>query len=68
MLILCLKNLNAYNKQRNACISLLRKKETILFKFECKNIVDNKKLGKTVKIFFSNKSSSFEKIYLIEKD
>lgn len=38
-------------------------KEIILFKVECKkNVVDNKTFWKTVKTFFSDKSSHFKKL------
>ena len=55
------------NKETHIIV-YIKSKETILFKSERKKIADGKKLWKTVKAFFSNKSSSFAKIYLIEKD
>ena len=43
----------AYNKQRNKCVSLLRKtKKAYYSNLNVKDIVDNKKFWKTVKIFF----------------
>ena len=57
----------AYSKQRNKCVSLLRKtKKAYYSNLNVKYIVDNKKFWKTVKSFFSNKSNNFENISLIE--
>ena len=57
----------AYNKQRNKCVSLLRKtKKAYYSNLNVKDIVDNKKFWKTVKSFFSDKSNNFENISLIE--
>ena len=57
----------AYNKQRNKCISLLRKtKKAYNSILNVKDIVDNKKFWKTAKSFFSDKSNNFENISLIE--
>ena len=56
----------AYNKQRNKCVSLLRKtKKTYYLNLNVKDVVDNK-FWKT-KSFFSDKSDNFENISLIEK-
>ena len=57
----------AYNKQRNKCVSLLRKtKKAFYSNLNVKDIVDNKKFWKTVKSFFSDKSNNFENISLIK--
>ena len=57
----------ACNKQRNKCVSLLRKtKKAYYSNLNVKDIVDNKKFWKTVKSFFSDKSNSFENISLTE--
>ena len=57
----------AYNKQRNKCVSLSRKtKKAYYSNLNVKYVVDNKKFWKTVKNFFSNKSSNFENISPIE--
>ena len=57
----------AYNKQRNKCVSLLRKtKKAYYSHLNVKDVVDNKKFWKTVKSFFSDKSNNFENISLIE--
>ena len=56
-----------YNKQRNKCVSLLRKtKKAYYTNVNVKDIVDNKKLWETVKIFFSDKSNNFENISFTE--
>ena len=57
----------AYNKQRNKCVSLLRKtKKAFYSNLNVKDLVDNKKFKKTIKSFFSDKSNNFENISLIE--
>ena len=60
-------DIKAYNKQGNKCVSLLRKtKKACYSNVNVKDTVDNKKFWKTVKSFFSDKSSNFENISLIE--
>ena len=57
----------ACNKQRNKCVSLLRKiKKAYYSNLNVKDIVDNKKFWKTVKNFFSHKPNNFENISLTE--
>ena len=57
----------ACNKQRNKCVSLLRKtKKTYYSNLNVKDVVDNKKFWKTIKSFFSDKSNNFENTSLIE--
>ena len=57
----------AFNKQRNKCVSLLRKtKKAYYSNLNVKDVVDNKKFWKTIKSFFSDKSNNFENISLIE--
>ena len=57
----------AYNKQRNKCVSLLRKtKKTYYSNLNVKDVVGNKKFWKTLESFFSDKSNNFENISLIE--
>ena len=64
-----LSDKKAYNKRRNACVNLLRKtKKQYYSTLNVKNIVDNKKFWKTVKMYFSDKSNNFEKIFLIEQE
>ena len=56
-----------YNKQKNKCVSLLRKtKKAYYSNLNVKDVVDNKKFWKTIKSFFSDKSNNFENISLIE--
>ena len=58
-----------YTKQRNLCISLLRKeiKNNTLQQTYEKDITDNRKFWHTVKPFFSENIKSREIIVLIEK-
>ena len=57
----------ACNKQRNKCVSLLRKiKKAYYSNLNVKDIVDNKKFWKTVRKFFSHKPNNFENISLTE--
>ena len=55
-----------YNKQRNFCVSLLRKEKKEYFaKLNEKDITDNKKFWHTVKPFLSDKVKSKETITLV---
>ena len=59
----------AYNKQRNKRVSLLKKIKKVYYSnLNVKDIVNNKTFWKTVKSFFSDKSSISENISLIEND
>ena len=59
----------SYNKQRNWCVSLLRKeKEKYFANLNEKDIIDNKKFLQTIKRFLSEKTKSREKITLIENE
>ena len=59
----------AYNKQRNYCVSLIRKqKKSYYNNLNVKNITDNALFWKTVKPCFSDKSTKDEKITLLEND
>ena len=63
------ENKGKYSKQRNYCISLLRKtKKNYYSNLNEKKITDNKTFWKAVKPFLSNKTPSNEKITLTEKD
>ena len=63
------ENKDAYNKQRNYCVSLIRKTKKDFFNsLDVKKITDNKQFWKTVKPFFSNKFINNERITLIEND
>ena len=57
----------ASSKQRNKCVSLLKKtKKAYYSNLNVKNVVDNKKFWKTIKSFFSDKSNSFKNLSLIQ--
>ena len=59
----------AYNKQRNICVSLLRKTKRDYFaNLDTKIMKVNRKFWKTVNPLFSEKSYSKESISLISKD
>ena len=56
-------------KQRNLCVSLLRKtKRSYYSNLNEKNVIDNRKFWKTVKPMFSNKFVNSEKIALVDDD
>ena len=58
-----------YTKQRNFCVSLLRKtKKQYYQNLNEKSVVDNKLFWKTVKSFLSEKMSGMDKIHLIENN
>ena len=61
-------NRKAYNKQRNYCVSLLRREKKSFFNnLDTKKVVDNKSFWRTVKPFFSDKNRVKNKITLIEE-
>ena len=61
------QNRLSYVKQRNNCVSLLRKtKKDYYANLNVKDIVDNKQFWRTVKPLFSDKTKSNEKITLLE--
>ena len=63
------ENKSRYTKQRNYCVSLLRKTKTQYYSnLDEKNVTDNKAFWKTVKPFLSDKITSKEKITLIEEN
>ena len=63
------ENKRKYSKQRNYCVSLLRKtKKTYGSNLNEKKITDSKTFWRTVKRFLSDKTSSDKKINLIKKD
>ena len=58
-----------YNKERNYCVSLVRKTQKNYYNnFDHKKFVDNKSVWKYIKCHFTNMSSSFNKIILVDKD
>ena len=63
----CYQNKRFYTKQRNFCVSLLRKtKKKRYANLNHKDIADNKQIWRTVKPLLSDKSKSNEKITLVE--
>ena len=62
------ENKSKYSRQRNYCVSLLRKTRKNYSNLNEKKITDNKTFWKTIKPFLSNKTPSDEKITLIKKD
>ena len=63
------ENKSRYRKQRNCCVSLLRKTKTQYYSnLDNKNVADNKAFWKTVKPFLSDKIMSKEKTTLIEEN
>ena len=59
----------AYNKQRNICISILRKAERSYFEnLDIKNLIDSRKFWGTLIPFFSNKVRSNDHIKLNGND
>ena len=61
------QNKRLYTKQRNFCVSLLRKtKKKHYANLNHKDIADNKQFWRTVKPLLSDKSKSNEKITLVE--
>ena len=58
-----------YARQRNFCVSLLRKtKKEYYQNLNEKSVIDNKSFWKTVKPFLSDKTHGNDKIHLIEND
>ena len=63
------RNRDLFRKQRNLCVSLLRKAQKDYFsKLNEKQITDNKHFWKTVKPFLSNKVQSSERINLTDEN
>ena len=63
------ENWSLYKKQRNYCLSLLRKTEKSYFeKLNIKEIGDNKTFWKTVRPYFSDKDNKSSKITLVENN
>ena len=59
----------AYKKQRNLCVSLLRQNKKDYFEtLDMKSVTDNKMFWKTVAPLFSNKSKASNKITLSENE
>ena len=63
------ENKKKYSKQRNYCVSLLRKPKSDYFgNLNEKNINDNKTFRKTIKLFLSDKVSLKNLMTLIDKE
>ena len=63
------ENWSLYKKQRNYCLSLLKKtKEAYFAKLNIKEIGDNKTFSKTVRPYFSDKDNKSSKITLFENN
>ena len=63
------ENKRKYTKQRNCCVSLIRKvKNKYYSNLNEKDATDNKMFWKIIKPFFSVEVTSSEKIALIEED
>ena len=63
------ENKRKYTRQRNYCVSLLRKtKREYYSNLDVKNITDNKTFWKIVKPFLLDKVTSTQKITLTEND
>ena len=63
------KDGEAYKKQRNLCVSLLRQNKKDYFEtLDMKSVTDNKMFWKTVAQLFSNKSKASNKITLSENE
>ena len=61
------ENRKNYNKQRNYCVTLLRKvKKEYYDNQDEKHVTDNKTFWKTVKPFLSDKTVNSPKITLVE--
>ena len=66
---ICIRDKEAYNKQRNYCVSLIRKtKQQYCNNLDHRKVADNKSFWKYIKPLFSDKSSNSNKITLVEKD
>ena len=63
------ENWDNYKKQRNFCVKLHREtKEKYFSDINVKSISDNKKLWKTIKSFFSNRSLNTNNMMLVESN
>ena len=61
------ENLNAFKKQRNFCVKLLRKTKSDYYRnLNLRDLTDNRKFWKTVKLVFSNEIQTSSSVTLIE--
>ena len=60
---------NKFNKERNHCLSILRKTKKEYFNgLNMKQVSDNKLFWKSVKPFFNDKGSNSSKVTLVEEN
>ena len=60
---------NVYNTQRNYCLTLVKKaKKDYYHNLDHENVTDNKNFWKFIKPLFPEKSSTHNKIALVEQD
>ena len=65
----CIRDKEAYNKQRNYCVSLIRKtKQQYCNNLNHRKAADDKSFWKYIKPLLSDESSNSNKIRLVEKD
>ena len=65
----CNEDKEIYNKQRNYCVSLIRKtKQQYYNNLDHWKVADNRSFWRSIKPLFSDKSSNSNKITLVEKD
>ena len=65
----CNEDKEAYNKQRNYCVSFIWKtKQQYYNNLDHRKVADNKSFWRYIKPLFSDKSSNSNKITLMEKD
>ena len=63
------ENWYLYKKQRNFCVSLLRKTKRNYFKnVKIRDVTDNKKFWKTIRPYFSDKGYNQTKLKIVEKN
>ena len=64
----CIRDKEAYNKQRNYCVSLTRKtKQQYYNNLDHRKVADNKSFWKYIKPLFSDKSTNSYEITMVEK-
>ena len=63
------ENWNKFRKHRNSCVKLFRREKRNYFNnLDISLVTDNKKFWKTVKLFFSDKLQTNNKIVLIDDE
>ena len=65
----CIGDKGAYNKQRNYCVSLIRKtKQQYYNNLDHRKVADSKSFWKYIKPIISDKSSNSNKVKLVDRD